>query len=344
MAEKLIKKHGRRWLKTYNAIGVGYGFKVVGGKVTREEAIVFYVRKKLPEAQLRRLGVNIVPRTIKGFKTDVVEVPEGFKVRQDDARYRPVLGGVAGINFREKATGTLGIISSDGELLSNNHVLACGATTLNQPCEKGDCITQPGFHGNAVYPDDCIAELDRWVPVAVQGTPNECRAANAVVGLANRLLEILGRRGRLMYVLVKPENYVDAAVAKVKPDIEFRPLEIVDIGKVSDTLESLELGDKVMKRGRTTLLTKGYVAAVNVEVDVQGYAGDSTAHFVDQVAIYSEEEGKPYSAPGDSGSVIITENRNIGGLLFAGGRDSFGNDVTLANRIEHVSHLLGWKP
>jgi len=344
MAEELVRKYGRKWLRAYNAVGVGYGFKVVAGKVTGEEAIIFYVRRKLPEAQLRKLGVKIVPRTIKGFKTDVVEVPEGFRVRQDDSRYRPVLGGVAGINFREKASGTLGIVNSDGELLSNNHVLACGATTLNQPCSRGDCILQPGHHGGAKYPDDCVAVLDRWVPIAVPGSPDECRVADALVGLVNNLLGLLGRKGRLAYVLGEADNYVDAAVAKIKPDIEFKPLEIVGIGKISDSLQSLNLGDKVLKRGRTTLLTRGYVAAVNVEVDVQGYAGDSTAHFIDQVIIYGEEEGKPFSKPGDSGSVIVTESKNIGGLLFAGGQDSYGNDVTVANKIEHVSRLLRWKP
>jgi hypothetical protein len=339
----MVRKNARRWLKTYNAVAVGFGFKMVGGKPTKEEAIVFFVRRKLPEPQLRSLGINVVPRTLKGFKTDVVEVPEGFRVRADDGRYRPILGGIAGINFREKATGTLGIVSSDGEILSNNHVFACGATTVNTPCQKGDCILQPGVHGSAVYPDDCVAELDRWVPIAVPGTPDQCRVANALIGLANRLLELAGRRGRLRYVLEEPENYVDAAVAKIKRGVDYKPLEIVDIGRVNPVMESLLLGDKVVKRGRTTLLTRGYVAAVGVEVDVQGYAGDATAHFVDQVAIYSSEEGKPFSSPGDSGSVIVTEDRNVGGLLFAGGRDAYGNDITLANRIEHVAHLLRYK-
>jgi len=340
LAEEFIRKHGLKLARKYNAVGVGYGFKVVGGKATREEAIIFYVRRKLPETQLRKLGVKIVPRTIKGFKTDVVEVPEGFKVRQDDKRYRPVLGGIAGINYREKATGSFGLINSEGELLSNNHVLACGATTVNTPCQKGDCILQPGVHGSGKFPDDCIGWLDRWVPIVVEGTPDECKIANAFVSVVNKLLEVSGRKGRLKYVIEKAENLVDAAVAKVTA--EYKPLEIVDIGRVSG-VKKLELGDKVMKRGRTTLLTRGYVAAVNVEVDVQGYAENTTAHFTDQIAIYSLEEGKPFSQPGDSGSIINTEDRNVGGLLFAGGQDNFGNDITLANKIEHITKLLSYK-
>lgn len=341
MAEEIIRKYGAEWRKKYRAVGVGLGFKIVGGRITDEESIVFYVTKKMSPSELSTRKIPMIPRTIKGFKTDVVEVPEGFKTRQDDGRYRPITGGISGSNFRERATGTLGFVNVDGEILSNNHVLACGNTNLVKIAEKGDPIIQPGYHGGGEYPRDVVASLSRWVTIHVRGGESDCPIANATLNTLNKILRLLGRSGELKYVRVEPPaNLVDAAAAISTTDYE--PNNIVDIGSVGG-VGKIGLGDKVLKRGRTTLLTMGRVVAVSVEVEVSGYAGNSSALFTDQIAIYSLEEGKPFSQPGDSGSCIVGEDRSIVGLLFAGGTDSRGNDVTLANKIEHVASLLEYR-
>jgi len=132
----------RKELDRYGATGVGRGLKIKGGRVTDQECIVFFVPKKLTFSQLLSLGLEEIPKTIEGYPTDVVEVE--FRVRQDDSRYRPIKGGIAGINYRERATGTLGYVSSNGEILSNNHVLALGSTEAANIANKGDGIIQPG--------------------------------------------------------------------------------------------------------------------------------------------------------------------------------------------------------
>jgi hypothetical protein len=51
--------------------------------------------------------------------------------------------------------------------------------------------------------------------------------------------------------------------------------------------------------------------------------------------------GRLFSDGGDSGSLIVNGNRKAMGLLFAGGPDERGVDVTYANRIELVLQKLG---
>ena len=101
----------------------------------------------------------------------------------------------------------------------------------------------------------------------------------------------------------------------------------------------MDLGDKVLKVGRTTELTHGTVEGVNSMVKVRYDGG--TATFDNQLEIRSSE-GKEFSAGGDSGSAILTDDGlKMGGLLFAGSPGPTG--VTIANRISDVVDLLGVK-
>ena len=84
-------------------------------------------------------------------------------------------------------------------------------------------------------------------------------------------------------------------------------------------------------RGRTTGFTTGSINAVNVDVDVCYFPLTETicfpgyeAHYVNQ---FSVTTGPSFSAPGDSGSLIVTQGWNQPvGLLFAG-----GDGLTIAN-------------
>ncbi|MCU0913401.1 MAG: hypothetical protein MUC88_02425 [Planctomycetes bacterium] len=86
-----------------------------------------------------------------------------------------------------------------------------------------------------------------------------------------------------------------------------------------------------MKHGRTTGLTHGLVYAVNATVNM-GY-DSGTARFVNQIVVMP----KTFSAGGDFGSLIVTEDGNRpAGLLFAG-RDYH----TIANLIDPVLTRFG---
>ena len=77
-----------------------------------------------------------------------------------------------------------------------------------------------------------------------------------------------------------------------------------------------------------------------VEVDGLPVAMDvGTPRFDDQ----NEFTGGPstdFSAPGDSGSLIVDEEGYGVALLFAGGRDRTGQDFTYGNRLANALRLL----
>lgn len=71
---------------------VGIGAKYVGGRNTAEPAIIVFVVKKKPMAELP--PYEVVPPEIDGIKTDVVEEERPVLHAKDDTSYRPLDGGI----------------------------------------------------------------------------------------------------------------------------------------------------------------------------------------------------------------------------------------------------------
>jgi hypothetical protein len=89
----------------------------------------------------------------------------------------------------------------------------------------------------------------------------------------------------------------------------------------------------VQKTGRTTGHTKGKITQMYATVRV-GYPGGS-ALFEDQLIISPENNGQPFSQPGDSGSLVLC-GLNPVGLLFAG-----SDTITIVNPIHPILNRLG---
>ena len=113
-------------------------------------------------------------------------------------------------------------------------------------------------------------------------------------------------------------------------------------GSPSSTTVPASVGMQVQKYGRTTGFTTGSINAVNVDVDVCYFPLTETicfpgyqAHFVNQFSI--PDGSVPFSAAGDSGSLVVaTGSNNPVGLLFAG-----GDGLTIANPIDAVLQRFG---
>jgi len=128
-------------------------------------------------------------------------------------------------------------------------------------------------------------------------------------------------------------NTFDAAVA----DAKINHLHTIGpfihcLGKISPKILVPKINMQVCKCGRTTNLTYGFCVAVDAAVQV-GY-GDFTATFTGQ-AIFTDPHD-PFSAPGDSGSLILQENnKRPVALLFAGNREqTIGSPLgPIANRF-----------
>jgi hypothetical protein len=136
-------------------------------------------------------------------------------------------------------------------------------------------------------------------------------------------------------------NMIDAAVATMRNDMEFDPVTLADLGELGGARTApVDPGEAVHKVGRTTGLTHGRITAVELDgVVVEFEIGNVS--FDNQIEIESTGDG-PFSAGGDSGSVIVDRRLEGIGLLFAGsdtgGRNGAG--LTFANEIGRVLDTL----
>jgi hypothetical protein len=107
-------------------------------------------------------------------------------------------------------------------------------------------------------------------------------------------------------------------------------------GTPSSTTTSAFLRQSLQKYGRTTGLTTGKVAAINVTVLVGYDAGNAT--FVKQIEAIGSSGSSSLGKSGDSGSLVVDGNGHPVGLLFAG-----GGRYTFCNPIGDVLQQLGQK-
>jgi hypothetical protein len=137
-------------------------------------------------------------------------------------------------------------------------------------------------------------------------------------------------------------NLVDAAVAALDPDGAAEPGDLPG-GPLGETVPSgldVDPDEAVEKLGRTTGHTRGRITAVEVDAVAVDY--DGVVHrFDDQIEI--QGAGAPFSAGGDSGSVIWrSRDRAPTALLFAGSATggTSGGGVTFANPLATVLTAL----
>lgn len=292
-----------------NVVGVGLGYKITGGEQTDTASVMVLVNHKLPEGLVA--DQDVVPETVDGRPTDVVEVGDLFAGGSDteelmplqevDAqtlakRVRPARPGYSVGHFKITA-GTIGAGAYDLTpipgippryyILSNNHVLA----NSNQ-ANIGDPILQPGPFDGGTMPADVIGRLARYVPIKFDGS---C-------------------------------NYVDAAVAEVPFDTIDR--DIYWNGYPATAAKAAAVGMLLKKTGRTTHFTTGRVTAIGATVNVN-YGGGKVAKFCNQIVTSN------MSAGGDSGSLVLDWDNNPVGLLFAG-----SSVATILNPIATVQLAL----
>lgn len=220
-----------------------------------------------------------------------------------------------------KYSGTLGCFCDDDEtgarsILSNNHVLA----NVNK-LPALTPIMQPGGLDHGKPASDVIAELTRFVPIQFGGIPNLVDAAVAALTMHGRAEDhhsICGSANPPVAALtLSPATPVPAVP-----------------------------GMTVYKTGRTTLHTVGVVRSVGVNHFMVNMGAAGLARFDNQIVIHSGMPGpppKPFSRPGDSGSLIVDGNGNPVGLLFAGSSTggTGGVGYTAANPISTVMTQLG---
>ncbi|MGB9866615.1 MAG: hypothetical protein ACPLPR_01720 [Bacillota bacterium] len=324
-AVRILSAHAPKLLSKENVVGVGLGVKNSTFDPSSPPALVVLVKKKLPAEQVP--PGHLIPKSVGGLVTDVVEVGELQVLSQRTSKQRPAAPGVS-IGHYKVTAGTLGAVVKDrgsGDLLilSNNHVLANLSDGHDNRASLGDPILQPGrYDGGSTQ--DIIARLHRFVPLYCSTYPAECAVALSAEKAMNRVLAVVrpGYSVRLFKVN-KTANLVDAAVAKPVSDDLVVP-EIMELGRVEGIAEPY-VGMKVLKSGRTTGITEGTIKVINATLRVS-MADLGEALFTQQIVTTPMADG------GDSGSLVMTPEHKAVGLLSAGS--------DLASVVCHIANVL----
>lgn len=327
----MAKRYQKNLFKKENVIGFGIGHKISNGKRTKTQCIAVFVTKKKSLSTLSK--ENIIPKNLNGIKTDVVEVgvirklaPKKYlpkTAEEHTGKWRPAIGGIS-IGHRDITAGTLGcVVYKKGEkhILSNNHVLA-----NSNNANIGDPILQPGPYDGGTMQDQ-IAVLSHFIPIKFGAESPVCEIANFVLWLLNWLTHLF--RKDYTWKLEKQTggvNYVDCALARPLKD-DLVDLTILEIGQPSGIAVPY-VGMNLKKSGRTTALTEGEILYLDAAVRVE-YGYGEEALFENQII------AGPISQGGDSGSVVLTANNELVGLLFAG-----SDEVTILNPIGKVFESL----
>jgi chitodextrinase len=247
-----------------------------------------------------KADVADIPDELEGVPVDAV-VTGVIRARAPSDRFpRPVPIGVSAGHY-QLATGTLGARVTDGTnvfILSNNHVIA-GVNTAS----IGDPILQPGaLEDGGVDPADRIGTLAAFHTIDFNGGTNTMDAAIGATTTA------------LVGTTTPPDGY----------------------GTPSSVTTTPFIGQPVQKYGRTTGFQQGSVVDTNLSVDVCYVfliICFQEARFAGQISVSPGS----FSAPGDSGSLMVEtgSNRPVA-LLFAG-----GDGLTIGTPIDVVLERFG---
>ncbi|NQT80776.1 MAG: hypothetical protein HQ555_10360 [Candidatus Aminicenantes bacterium] len=260
-------------------------------RVQRGEGKAFKEAEKFKTEARGEANIEIIPRIEIPSKNKILKSKVVQQSRKLRNYIRPLHIGLS-IGHREGLAGTLGAfleIDNNEYFLSNCHVLA--PTTQAQ-------ITDPIFQ---------------------PGRPDVKRlyAMNRVANLSD--FSELAREER---------NEVDSAVALLPPDTKHSSNQIpkgIDCPMQGEMIiykddPGLLIKDKIVcKIGRTTGFTRGAISAISLD-NVPVLTSIGNVIFDNVIEINWLSSRQPFSKPGDSGSLVFTEDRLIAiGLHFAGG-------------------------
>jgi endonuclease G, mitochondrial len=270
-----VRANAEYFLKDPNISSIGVGHKVTGGKRSKAVSIQFTVRKKVPDSQIESVNSKPIPKSVvidgKVVPTDVIE-------RDFVTSYR------------------LKPLGEKSDRKQRRDPVQPGISVAHPNCSAGTL-------GLIVFDsaDGTPYILSNW---HVLHTPKGCLGDPIVQpGPAddNRIDE--NRVG----TLVRSHLGVacDAAVARIegrglKPDI-------LDLGSAPTKVGHVQLGDHVVKSGRTTDVTYGIVTRVDV-VSKVGY-DEAGEHAIGGFEIGVDPKRPPsngeVSMGGDSGSTWL---------------------------------------
>ena len=315
---RFIRSHGEDYLRDPNVSSIGVGYKVTDGRQTPQLSVQFTVNEKssAPD-ELEALGTSPLPKTIT---VEGVEVPTDILER----RYEPAFRVVPEPVPADRKVRVDPIVP--GVSVGNVHVTAgtIGGIVFDRtdgtPYVLSNWHVLHGRDGN--LGDDVVQP----------GPRDDNRTGQNRIGkLVRSHLGIAG----------------DCAIASIE-DRQFDPT-IFELDVVPDELGEPELGDPVVKSGRTTGVTHGIVRRVDTIAKIN-YGGAVGVQNIGCFEIGPDPahpaESDEISRGGDSGSLwMFAEaggpNGVVAGLHFGGEADISSDEHALACLPSSVFEKLG---
>lgn len=288
-----------------NVVGVGIGEKTSNGISTGVLAVKLLVRVKYPNTAIP--DADMLPTEIDGLPVDIEQVGTFRRFAAAPAaampnplgRFRPARPG-SSIGFEDPLHKIVmaGTFGAVAKKGSKLFVLSNNHVLADEnKLPIGSPIYQPGLLDGGKTSTDRIAALSKFIALAT-GTPNKVDCAIAEAASANALSK-----------------------------------DILFIGPPSGTADAA-IDMQVHKFGRTTGYRVGRITSIETDVTVGYEMGN--VQFTNQILIVGRNN-QPFSAAGDSGSLILERGTNHAvGLLFAG-----STSHTIANHIGDVLQALG---
>jgi hypothetical protein len=289
-------------LKKYpNVHSVGIGGRERKGRPTGDIVIKVFVSAKRNPGELA--PSEVIPADFEGVPTDVVEAPEpghdllqlipGFLFddsNDDDAKYRPLKGGIQIAGANDIGQGTLGFLA---KVQGDNRIMA---VTNYHVLFDSQHLPKPGLRvGNPDAGESCT----------------KC---------------CIGAFGQSVAAHRDPQ--VDIAISSLDPKTEWLA-EIQCIGAVKGfhpltVPETALLDYNIRKYGRTTRLTGGTVQSLNVHGSAGG-EHNPPRNYTNAISVkpnpMSSGSVVRFSAAGDSGAAYVNDANEIVGLHFSGNKD-----------------------
>ncbi|WP_222262850.1 DNA/RNA non-specific endonuclease [Modestobacter marinus] len=304
---RFIRVRGEDYLRDPNITSIGIGYKVTDGRRTPDLSVQFTVNEKhsAPDA-LEALGTAAVPRSIT---VDGVEVPTDVLERRYEPAFKVVPEPVA---VQRKAR-----IDPIVPGVSVGNVRVSAGTIGGIVYDRADGTPYVLSNWHVLHgPDGALGD-----DIVQPGTHDDNRTDRNRLGrLVRSHLGIAG----------------DCAVADIE-DREFDPATI-ELDVVPEQLGEPELGDTVVKSGRTTGVTHGIVRRVDTIVKID-YGGDVGVRNIGCFEIGPDPDHPAAAAQisrgGDSGSLWMFTRAGqtqtvVAGLHFGGESDTSPDDHALA--------------
>lgn len=316
----ISNNHYHYLISLQNVNGVGMSYKYINQKNTFEPCLCVLVENKVNSKFLP--SNNIIPKKYMGIKTDVIAIGK-VSIENDiptkiPFKFRPLeIGCSISLKAISSISGTMCCIvkktkrkffstTTSYYILSSNHVLA---NSNKSPI--GSLVMQPGYSQNGIFPVDVVAYLDDFIEINFEKEN------------------------------VKSKNLVDAGIAEIiNPSIISNRIYSSSnhqetIKGVFKKLTTKNLLMPVKKIGYKTGLTWGNIRLINTTITVDFLSG--------KFAIFKKQiVSEIKTAPGDSGSAILTKDNEIIAMHMSGNNGfSFANNINLVFKNLNVKLYKG---